>query len=224
MTTHNVLQFFTQQKKVAAILIVTILMWSIGLPLLLNSANAAGVVSFSDTLSDSDLGVVSNHTIAFTTSNTGQLLGGESLTITFESDFAVPALLDYTDVDLKVGAAEQTLGATPSAGVWGVSTSTLSITFTSSDTTIGTSTAVEVQIGTNATSVATGDQQIINGTTEKSYTINVALGSGGTADSGTSRVAIINDVNMTASVDTVFTFNIYASMRRVHLLMDRRCP
>lgn len=207
MTTNNVLTFFIQQKKIAAILIATILMWTVGLPFLLNSANAAGVTLFTDTLSDSDLNVPSNHTIAFTTSNTGQLAATETMTITLESGFVIPDALDFNDIDLTVGGSGQTLAGSAAAGTWGVSvaTTTRVITFTSQDTTIGTSTAVIIAIGTNATG---GTRQITNPGVAKSYTVDVVVGTAN-QDTGTTRVAIIDDVTMTASVDTVFTFNIY---------------
>jgi hypothetical protein len=207
MTTNNVLTFFVHQKKIAAMLIATVLMWSVGLPLMINSAQAAGVTLFSDTLSDSDLGVVSNHTIEFTTSPTGQVIASESMSVTFESGFSIPDALDFEDIDLTVGGSDQTLAAAASPGIWGVSvaTSTRTITFTSNNTTIGTSTAVIIAVGTNATD---GVEQITNPGTPKSYTVDVVVGSSA-QDIGTTRVAIIDDVTVTASVDTVFTFNIY---------------
>lgn len=208
MTTSNILEILRRQKKVSMMLLATILLWSLGLPLWINNVDAASVTSFSDTLSDSDTSVVSNHTIQFTTSGTGELTAGENLTVTFESGFVIPDLLDHTDLDMTVAAAEQTLAGAASGPTWGVSiaTTTRIITITSGTSTIATGTTVVIEIGNHASEGAAGDQQIINPGTAKSYTVDVG---GSMDDSGQTRVAIIDDVAVTASVDTIFTFNIY---------------
>ena len=197
------------QKNISLLLIILILTWALGLPLQINNVNAASLTNISDTISDSDMNSVSNHTIQFNTSPTGELTDGENLTITFESGFVIPDALDFTDIDMRVGGAEQTLASSASAGQWGVSvaTTTRVITITSASTTeaIGSGTTVIIEIGTNATSGAIGNQQITNPGTSKSYTVDI----GGTMDdSGEMRVAIINDVVMSAAVGTSFTFTI----------------
>lgn len=203
----------TVHKQIAAMLIATVLMFAIGAPLwMVNRADAAQLVLVSDTLSDSDKGVVSNHTISFTTSDTGQLATGENFTITFASGFVIPDSLDYTDVDLKVDGGDQSIAATSSSGVWGVdvATTTRIITIDSDNTSIGTGTIVEIQIGTNATFTETGDQQITNPNPGSSTSYPITIG-GTMDDSGITRVVIIDDVTMTASVDTTLTFNIYGT-------------
>jgi hypothetical protein len=62
---------------------------------------------------------------------------------------------------------------------------------------------VIVRIGTNAVTGATGDTRITNPASAGSYELTV---NGSIPDSGQTRVAIIDDVVVTANVDTSFTF------------------
>lgn len=212
MTTYNVLLAIKQQKKVAALLVATMVMWAVGLPFLLSTAKAADVVDFSDTLSDSDVGVVSNHEIDFTMSSTGSLSAGTGdFTITFESDFSLPSALDTADFDLLVNGAQQNLDGTATNWTVSVSTSTRTVTFAAgSGVSLSSNDVVKVLVGTNATSTVDGTgpgvDQITNATSEGSYFIQLG---GNMTDSGETRVAIIDDVTMSASVDTTFSFNIF---------------
>jgi hypothetical protein len=203
------------QKQTAAMLVATMLMWAIGAPLLMvNRANAAQLLFVSDTISDSDKGVLANHTIRFTTSATGQLTAGESIIIDFDDAFDTPATLNYENFDMTVGGVDQTLAAAPSGASWGVTVNdaTDTYTITSGTGTIGTSTQVVIEIGTNASFGAVSTRQLTNpnpataGGIGTSYPVTI---SGSMDDSGVTRVAIIDDVTMTASVDTRLTFNIY---------------
>ena len=201
-------------KQIAAILIATTLMWAVGLPLIINRAHAAQLASISDTLSTSNKGVASNHTIRFTTSPTGQLTSGKNLTITFDPGFVLPNSLGAADIDMSINGSDQNIG-----GTWSVSvaTTTRVITFTSVGGTIGTSTPVVIKIGTNATSVlgsGPGTNQIVNPNpvTGAGVGTSYAITLGGSMDdSGITRVAVIDNVVMTASVDTTLTFNIYGT-------------
>ncbi|MCK5022856.1 MAG: hypothetical protein KAS04_01650, partial [Candidatus Aenigmarchaeota archaeon] len=183
----------TVHKQIAAMLIATILMWVAGAPAwMVSRAGAAQLVSVSDTLSDSDKNVVSNHTVRFTTSATGQLTAGETILISF-SPFDIPngGGMDYTEIDMTVGAVEQTMAAVAAGGSWGVTVDDAAdtILITSGTSTIGVSTAVEIEIGTHATYQQTGGVQITNPNpgSPTSYPITI----GGTMDdSGITRVAI----------------------------------
>ena len=113
MTTSNVFTFLRTQKKISAMLLATMLMWAAGLPLLLNIADAASVVNFSDTLSDSDKGMVSNHTIRYTMSDTGSLASGSgTFTIEFEAGFELPEALGVKDFDFRKNGADQNITGT----------------------------------------------------------------------------------------------------------------
>jgi hypothetical protein len=188
-------------RPIAGVLVVAMLLWGAGFPSLMTSVNAANVTSFSDTLSDSAPSVVSNHTIQFTTPN--GMLTGQTFTITFPAGFALGGVL-VDDIDLAT-STEQTLATSSAAGVWGVGVSGQVITFTTpTDYGVPSSTTMTIEIGLNATAGSGGNNQITNDTVGSKI---IALG-GSMADSGDTRVAIIDTVLVTASVETVFNFAI----------------
>ncbi len=198
-------------RAIATLIVMALVLWTLGITPFQNRADAANLTYVSDTLSDSDLGVNSNHTIGFTTP-TG-LVDGETIVITFPitaGEFTLPSAgFDFNDLDVTVGGVEITLGTSPSGDTWGVSTTTSTITLTTSSTTlgaatVGSSTAVVVEIGNNATAGATGNSFIVNPTSAGSRQIEIVS----TNDSGTAMVAIIDDVVVTANIDATFTFTI----------------
>lgn len=190
---------FTVLQAIAAIVAFALILWSLGVPSL-RFAEAANVTSLSDTLSDSAPSVAADHTIEFVTP-TG-VAATESISIAFPTEFTGFGSLDFNDVDLLVNSSDETLGATAVAGTWGVSVSGETVTIESQDTTIAPGDTVTIKIGTNATA---GVNQITNPVTATSYEIDVTAGS---ADSGSMRVAIIDSVTVTASVETLFTFTV----------------
>ncbi len=200
-------------QVVASVVGIAILLWSLGLPTFVRDADAANLTSVSDTLSDSDLGVNANHTIAFTVPN--GLIDGENIVITFPisaGEFTLPSAgFDFNDLDVTVGGVEITLvDGTGSGDSWGVATTSSTITLDTSSTTLGaatvaSSTEVIVEIGSNATAGATGNSFIANPTAAGSYEILIA---GSMQDSGSTIVAIIDDVVVTADVNATFTFSI----------------
>lgn len=188
--------------KAASVLLISILLWSIGAPTFLNFAKAANLTSVSDTLSDSDLSALSNHTVNFTVPN--GLLAGQTITVTFPSGFSLGSVA-FGDVDFAAGGSDKTLAATCSGTTWGAAVSGQVLTITSCTGTIASSTAVSIEIGTNATFGTAGTNRITNPSSSGSFELSI----GGTmADSGTTRVFIIDDVVLTASVDSTFTFTI----------------
>jgi hypothetical protein len=194
-------------QAVASFLGLALLLWSLGIPMSVYRADAANLTSVSDTLSTSGRGVSANHTIKFTSPNGA--ITGQDIVITFPvSTFTLPSGLDFNDMDVTVGNSEITLGSSPSGTTWGVSTTTTSITFNTSSTsgaTIGSSTVVVIKIGSHATTGTTGDTQLVNPAAAGSVEITI----GGTIqDSGATRVAIVDDVVVSANVDTSLTFTI----------------
>ena len=112
-----------------------------------------------------------------------------------------------TFADLTVVAAGACTTGTPKFEITSINTSTNVFTFThcnGSDPVV-TSTAISVEIGTHATTGGTGDSQLVNPSSAGSYVITVTAPSGNAAST---RVAIIDDVVVTASVATNFTFTI----------------
>jgi hypothetical protein len=197
-------------QVVAGVVASALLLWSTGFPTVFRSAEAASITNASDTLSDSDLGVRSNHTIRFTTPN--GIGSGNTVIITFPTspdNFALTneaTGLDFNDMDLTDDGAEQTLGTSNGAAQWGVATTTTTIVLTApSGATTSSSSVMVLEIGTNATSGATGDTRIVNPDTVGSYEITIG---GSMPDSGSVMVAIIDDVVVSASVDTTFDFSV----------------
>ncbi len=182
---------------------VALFLWSTGLPTLFRIAEAASITNASDTLSNSAPSLASNHTVGFEIETA--MTAGQTITITFPVQFTIPAL-GVEDVDLTAGGSEQTISSSNGVGVWGVSTSSQTITFTApSATGYATNTAFVIEIGTNATAGASGNSQIVNPAATASYAIEI----GGTMpDSGQVRVAIVDQVTVSASVDTSLTFTV----------------
>lgn len=181
---------------------LALFLWSTGLPALLLQAEAASITNASDTLSNSAPSVTSNHTIAFTTLN--GMTTGQNFTVTFASQFDTSAVT-IGDVDLSVAAVDQTIASGASgAGQWGVTgLGTDAITFTTpTDAGVASSTAIVVKIGSNATG---GTIRIVNPSATTSYAIDIA---GTMQDSGQVRVAIVDQVTVSASVDTSLTFSV----------------
>lgn len=179
---------------------LAILLWSTGLPTLFRLAEATSITSASDTLSNSTPAQTSNHAIAFETLR--GMAAGETFTVTFAAAFDTTNVT-LADIDLSVNSVDQTLGGSNGAAQWGVSgTGTDTLTFTAPSVgTIASSSDIVVKIGSNATG---GTIRIVNPGTG-SYTIDIA---GTMQDSGQVRVAIVDQVVVSASVDTSLTFSV----------------
>lgn len=184
---------------------MALLLWSTGLPSIFLFAEAASITSASDTLSSSAPGGLSNHTIAFATPL--GMPASSTITITFPAGFSLP-VMGPDDIDLSASGTQKTVATTSStSGVWGAYFSGQVLTLTSpTDVSQSSSTPFVISIGTNATTGVTGDAQITNPTgTTTSYEILI----GGTMpDSGSVRVAIVDQVVVSADVNTSLTFSV----------------
>lgn len=186
---------------------LAVLLWSTGLPTFFHFAEAASITSASDTLSSSAPSLPSNHTIVFTTSN--GMATSTNFTLTFAAPFDTSSIV-IGDVDLTASssgvAVDQTLAAgAAGAGTWGVTgLGTDAITFTTpTNASVASSSVLTVKIGTNAVG---GTNRIVNpSSTTTSYAIDIA---GTMTDSGQVRVAIVDQVVVSASVDTSLTFTV----------------
>ncbi len=163
---------------------------------------AANVTDVYDLLSDSDKSAASNHTIQFVAPS--GVAAGQNFTITFPAGFNLTGLTE-DDVDLEVNGVDEDTAAAAAAAVWGVAFGGQVLTITSGTDTIGTTATVTVKIGLNATSFGTGANQIDNPGTTGSYEIDIA---GTMTDRGHTRVAIVDNVDVTARVNTSFTFTV----------------
>lgn len=171
---------------------------------------AASLTALSDTLTSAKISTASNHDILFTTP-TG-ITSGQTVVITFPSDFLIHASLTYTDVDVLDDGAQMTLAASPSGATWGVArTSGTVLTLTNGNVAVAAGSVVRVRIGTNATNQSTGVYQITNPSTTGTKVITV--GGGTFADSGSISVQIITDdtVAVSATVQQAITFSISTS-------------
>lgn len=178
---------------------------------------AASVTDFSVTLTRNKASTAGNQTILFTTPTGVAGTGNPTIILTYDNSTSVAASLDFEDIDLsydttpdgvcETGDTEMTLAAAQSGATMGVvRTSGTVITFTNGSTAIAAGSEVCIQIGTNATTGATGAEQITNGA-EGTSTLTL---SGGFGDSGVASMSIVDDdqVTVTATVNSAITFDI----------------
>ena len=189
-------------RVVAMLVAIAVLALSVGA---FNNAQAANLAVISNTLSDSDISVLSNHTLQFTvpTSSPGVIAGG-TITVTFPAGFVLGSLA-FGDVDLSINGTDAALAAAASGATWGVSTSSQVLTITSGTGVITAGQIVRIEVGTNATFGVTGTNRVTNPSSANSYEFIVTAGA---ADTGRTRVAILDNVDVTAVVNTSFTFTV----------------
>lgn len=190
-------------RAIAMLLALALVTWGLGAQLFTHKAEAANLTSVSDTLSDSMHDSASNHTIAFTSPN--GMAAGATITVTFPAGFTNVAAMAFGDVDLTASGTDQTIAATNGSGQWGAVFSGQVLTLTSpSNVGQASNTPYVLELGTNATFGVTGDTQIVNPTaTTTSYEIQI---NGTAPDSGRTRVAITDNVVVSAVVNTTLTF------------------
>lgn len=188
-------------QAVAMTVGLAIFLWSTGLPTFFRLAEAASITNASDTLSNSAPSLTSNHTLAFEIPN--GMLANANFIVTFASQFDTSAVT-LSDVDLSVNTVDQTLAGANGAGTWGVTgLGTDAITFQApTDGGTASSSDMVIKIGSNATG---GTIRIVNPSATTSYPITIT---GSMQDSGEMRVAIVDQVTVTANVDTALTFTV----------------
>lgn len=194
-------------QAVAMTVGIAVFLWSTGLPTLFRSAEAASITNASDTIANSAPGVVSNHTIVFDTLN-GLIIGG-TIEITFPTGVNefVMGSVGEDDVDILVNGVPTSTAAASGVGIWGVDVTGGVITFeTPTDIGVASSSEITILIGNHASVSGTGTNRITNPTiSNTSYMIEIA---GTMQDSGQVRVAIIDQVLVSASVDASLTFSV----------------
>lgn len=190
-------------RGIATLLAVALVLWVTGTHMFMQ-AEAANLTYIKDTLSNSAPGETSNHTIEFL-SPTGVIAGG-TIVITFPNGFNIStSTVSFDDVDLAIAGVDQTLAAAPSGATWGVGIAGQNLTITSGTGTVAPNATVTIEIGTNATNQTVGNNQVTNHTATSSYEFTATAGA---SDAGQFRVAIVDDVVVTANVDTTLTFTI----------------
>ncbi len=177
-------------------------------------AFAAALTTLSDTQSSVKINTLSDHTIQFVTPS--GISATQSVSITFpvgwnlgglgatSTDFATSTSAScsgFTDALLTNGSA--------SGLSWGVATTSQSITITSGTAVVPANRCVQIRLGSNAISQASGTSQITNPSSATSSILTLAAG----ADSGQITVNIITDdtVAMTGTVTQSLSFVISTS-------------
>lgn len=201
---HRTSNTFSVLQAIAATVVFALIMWTIGVPSF-RFAEAANVTDFSNTLSDTAPSAVSNHTIEFVAPNQIDTL--DDIVITFPAASFDLSTIGEEDIDLLENGVVESIG-----GQWVVSTTSNTITIASAGVaTIAAGATTTILIGLHATNDGSPNSQIVN-PTAGSYEIDVETldSSNGNAvlDSGSTRVAIVDNVTVTASVDTEFTFTV----------------
>jgi hypothetical protein len=200
-----------KRKLFSKIRAVTSLQLIVGLFLLFAGAQelyAAALTSFTDTMSRLNTSTLANQDIQFTTP-TG-VASGETIKLTFQSDFTLATLMGFADMDLLDDGVNVTLADATAGATWGVATTSSTITFTNGTTPVVAGSVVRIKIGTNATNQSTGTRQITNPTTTGNKTISVT---GTFTDTGTTTVNMLSNdqVALTALVTGSITFSISSS-------------
>jgi len=144
-------------------------------------AIAAELIMASVSLTAQEVSQTGNTTIRFRTP-TGVDAATDTITITWPTGFDVSSII-LTDIDLSHGAVsgyetDETLAATPAAGVWGAAWAGQVLTFTAPTDAaggeIGVNDYVVVEVGTHASFGGAGSNQVTNPATSGAYQYQIA--------------------------------------------------
>ncbi len=187
----------SRSKQVATVLLASTLAWAIGLPAFFTTASAAQLSQISATASSSVPSVATNYTIRFTSTTT--VAGGQTMSIQFDpttNGFSFSGLV-WSDI---IGT-----GMTVVSGCT-ASPNEVTVGFTNDPD------VVTLTVCNDGDTIAPGakvltftNNRITNPATPGSYIVRIA---GTQTDRGDTRVAIVNQVTVTASVDTTLTFTV----------------
>src|SRR3989304_8314923 len=152
------------RNLLAAILIVLAVF-----PFLASSTQAGNLTAMSDTMSRLKVSVAANRLNSVTKTAGTNLIENETITVTFPAAFDT-STIDCGDIDLMDDAVDEDLnneagGCTATATEWGAVFASDGLTLTApsgASTYIAGSSRVVVEIGTNATTEGTGNEQIVN--------------------------------------------------------------
>ena len=189
--------------QVAALLMLAILMWATGMPVFLNYANAAQLTNVSDTLSDSDLSALSSHTLSFTTATT--IAAGETLEITFDPDTSAFSQAYSAATTTDITATGMTIVNTCGGGADEVTVEGFYNDDADEFIRFTVCAGDSITAGAKTITVGAATQLITNPSANGSYRVTI---DGTMTDSGETRVYVIDDVVVTASVNTTFTFTV----------------
>jgi hypothetical protein len=191
---------------IASVLIVSLVLWSLGLPGTLLRVQASQLTFLTDTLSTSKPNTGSNHTIQFGTP-TGVPADGSTIEVTIPSGFNVSTITE-DDVDISDDGTDLTTGAVCGAVNASVTVVGQIITIeicSGGGGAIAPASTIVIEIGDNATYDGTGANQIVNHVTDGTYEVGIA---GTMTDTGFTRIVIIKAITASGDVDNFFDFSI----------------
>ncbi|NBD73779.1 hypothetical protein GVX82_01930 [Patescibacteria group bacterium] len=208
MTTHTTTLRASHslwQRAGASVTLVALLSLVVGTSFVHSTVHAAALTDVRDVLSDSDVSADATHSIFFRLAT--DLDGGETVTFTFDPDGQAFDLSTLTTADLAGSSTGFTVVDSGGCGTGGDELEVTSIddvadvvTFTvCGGDSVASSTYVGFEIG------STSGNQVGNPSSVGSYGIEIA---GTFGDTGTAQVAIVEDVTVTASVETTLTFSV----------------
>ena len=186
----------SQSKKIAVALLVSTVTWAVGLPVLFNTASAAQVSSISATASSSVPSAATNYTIRYTSTTT--VAAGQTISFAFDPGAATFSVAALVTTDITTSGMNIVSGC--AAGTNDVTSS-----FTASPAVITLTVCAGSTVVPGAKIINFSNNRITNSATPGSYIVRI----GGTqTDKGDTRIAIVNQVTVTASVDTTLTFTV----------------
>ena len=205
------------RKHFVRLLVGLVLLVSLSFP---GRSQAATFTNRKDTLSRLKISIAANHTICFNLATSWD--AGETITIDFDDGFDTSGFANNEPEDFDIawattnctGGTDKTIVAAGACAanaieITSVNTTTDVFTFTlcSSSTSSGGTDQIAIEIGTNATFGATGNDQIVNPSTAGSKLIQLA---GTINDTGDIAVGITaeDQTTVTASVGASLTFTV----------------
>ena len=171
-------------RVVAMLVACAVMLWSVGV---YTTAQAANLIEVSNTLTDSGPGATSGHFFSFEIPTGSSVAGANDYVITFDSAFVDVSTVVSGDLTVRLNA-----GAPIAIGNFAAGATTL--TFDNVAATAGDVVTVEIDPGV-----------ITNPSTIQSYEFLITVANA-TSDSGRTRVAIVDYVDVTAVVETTFDF------------------
>lgn len=198
----------TAYQAIATLVAVSLVLWGLGVHMFSHKAEAASLSYVKNTLSDSAPSEASDHEFEFRSPT--DIAATNVIDITFPSQFTGTSSIAVADVDFEINGTDETLVAgAPGAAEWGFTWTgdVFRLTAGASESMASTATAT-IKIGTNADG---GTNQITNPSATTSYEFLIETGPAGSPnDTGRTRVAIIENVLVTAQINTTLDFSITA--------------
>lgn len=190
------------QSGIATLTAIALVLWAVGAHMF-TSAEAANLTYVKDTLSDSNPSTLSNHEFQF---QSPSLIGANAtITVAFPNGFNIStSSIAVGDIDFLINNVDETVVAgAPAAAQWGFTIVGQNFNLVSgSAESLPANATATIKIGTNA---AGGVNRVTNPSATTSYEFTITANA---TNTGQTRVAIINNVLVTANVDTTLTFTV----------------